>query len=369
MNEKIAISSNTSWSIYNFRLNLLKTLKEKDYKITIVAPYDKYAEKLKEEFEYYSIFIDNRGTNLINDLKTSWQYHKLYKEIKPDIILHFTIKPNIYGNFACNLLNISVINNITGLGTVFIKQNLVTNIVKVMYKIAFKNSFVFFQNNNDKNLFLNLNLIKKNRCDVLPGSGVDISKFTSISTEKKDNIFRFLLIARMLWDKGIGEYVEAAKIIKRKYKNVEFLLLGAIGVENPTAISKEKIKEWEKQGLVKYLGTTDNVKEEIAKTDCAVLPSYYREGVPKVLLEASAMAKPIITTDNVGCKEVVDDGINGYLCEVKNSVDLAAKIEKMINLSEKERTKMGQAGREKIVKEFDEKIVIDKYLKIIEKIK
>ncbi len=211
-------------------------------------------------------------------------------------------------------------------------------------------------------------LIDENKCDILPGSGVDINKFKPLKIEKNDKSFRFLLISRMLWDKGVGEYIEAVKIIKRKYKNVEFCLLGAIGVSNPNAIDKKVIRRWEKEKIIKYLGTTDNVVNEIAKADCIVLPSYYREGVPRTLLEAAAMEKPIITTDNVGCREVVDDGINGFLCRVKDSKDLAEKMEKMLNLSEEKRIKMGKAGREKIIKEFDERIVINKYLKTIEKL-
>ncbi len=363
--KRIVLSSNTSWNIYNFRLGFVKELL-KFYEVIVVAPKDKYSyELINIGCKYYDICIDNKGINPINDFKTFRQYYKLYKKIQPDIALHFTIKPNIYGNFACNLLNIPVINNVTGLGTVFIKESIVTKIVKSMYKIAFKNSFVFFQNHDDKKLFVKLNLVKN--YDVLPGSGIDTEKFKPINIEKLDNIFRFLLIARVLWDKGIGEYIEAVKIIKQKYDNVEFLLLGTIGVDNPTAISKEKILEWEKEKIIKYLGTTDNIKEKIAYADCIVLPSY-REGTPRTLLEAAAMEKPIVTTNVPGCKEVVDDGVNGFLCNVKDYIDLADKMEKILKLSEEERKTMGKKGREKVIKEFDEKIVIKKYIKAIKEI-
>jgi len=364
---KVVISSNTSWSIYNFRLNLARELKKNGYEIIIVAPYDEYSEIIKKEFKYYNIFMNNKGTNPIEDLKTTIEFYKLYKNIQPDIVLNFTIKPNIYGTIACSLLNnIKAINNIAGLGNLFIKQNFITKIAKFLYKYSQNKAYkIFFQNRDDYEMFIKEKIVDKVKCDILPGSGVDIEKFKPIEIEKKDNIFKFLLIARMIWDKGIGEYVEAAKIIKQKYNNVEFFLLGAVGVDNPSAISKQQIKEWEKEKIVKYLGTTDNVKQEIAKVNCIVLPSFYREGTPRTLLESAAMAKPIITTDNVGCKDVVDDGINGYLCEVKNSKDLAHKMEKMLNLSEKKRLEMGKKGREKIINEFDEKIVINKYLEVI----
>ena len=365
MDKRIVICSNTSWSIYNFRLNLARALK-KGYEVIVVAPYDKYSEKLKKEFEYYDIYMNNKGTNPIEDLKTTIKFYKLYKQIKPNITLHYTIKPNIYGTISANLLGIKTINNIAGLGTLFIKQNFVTKIAKFLYKYSqSKADIVFFQNKDDFELFIEENLVDKDKCDVLPGSGVDIDKFKPIQREKKDNIFRFLLISRMLWDKGIGEYIESARIIKQKYKNVEFLLLGAIEVDNPTTISEKTIESWEKEGIVKYLGVTDNVKWEIVKADCIVLPSFYREGVPRVLLESAAMEKPIITTDNVGCKEVVNDGVNGLLCKIKDSKDLAKKMKKMLNLTEEDRMKMGKTGREKIIKEFDEKIVINKYLEVI----
>lgn len=365
---KIVISSNTSWSIYNFRLNLAKTLKKRGYEVVIVAPHDEYIEYLKKKFKFYEISIDSKGTNPSKDIKTVFDYYKIYKRIKPDIVLNFTIKPNIYGTMICNLLGIKTINNITGLGTLFIKENFASKIAKFLYKLSLKKAdFIFFQNRDDFELFGKLRLIDDNKCGILPGSGVDIYRFKPIKIKKDDDVFKFLLIARMIKDKGVFEYIEAAKIIRSKHSNVEFLLLGAVGVDNPTAIPKEKIKEWEDKGLVKYLGMIADVRQEIAKADCVVLPSY-REGTSRVLLESAAMAKPIITTNVPGCRDVVDDGINGFLCEVKNSKDLANRMEKMISLSEGERNKIGKNGRKKIIKEFDEKIVIDKYIEVIDEI-
>jgi len=366
--KKIVLSSNTSWSIYNFRLGLIKELL-KEYKVIIVAPKDEYSQRLIDlGCEYYDIPIDNKGTNSLKDIKTMINFYKLYRKINPDLIFHYTIKPNIYGTIAAKLCNIPSIAITTGLGYAFINDNLITKIVKLLYKFSFKFACqVWFLNQDDYQVFINQNLIDKEKGYVLPGEGINTEKFKPVDIEKKDNIFRFLLIARMLWDKGVGEYVEAAKIIKQKYKNVEFLLLGAVGVDNPTAISKEQIDKWQQEGLVKYLGTTDDVKSEIAKADCIVLPSY-REGTSRVLLESAAMTKPIIATNVPGCNNIVDDGINGFLCELKNGRDLADKMEKMLNLSEEERIKMGKAGREKTIRESDEKIVINKYLGVIKEI-
>jgi len=371
---KVVIALNTSWNIYNFRLNLARALKKNGYEVILVAPYDSYSDILKEEFEYHDIYINNKGTNPKEDLKTLMGFYRLYKKIRPDIVLNYTIKPNIYGNLACGLLGIKTINNISGLGTVFIKESIVTKIVKFLYRYSLsKSSKVFFQNGDDRDLFVQHSLVKKDICDLVPGSGIDTNKFMPVKFEKKDDTFRFLLIARMLYDKGIGEYVEAARIIKNlklkieNYSNIEFQLLGSLDAVNKTAISKEQMQQWVDDKLVNYLGVTDNVQEFIKKADCIVLPSY-REGTPRTLLESASMAKPIVTTNVVGCKEVVDDKVNGYLCEVRNAQDLANKIEMMLGLSDEERVVMGKAGREKMVREFDESIVINKYLNSIEKI-
>ena len=365
---KIAIVVNDSWYAWNMRARLARFFRKNGYEVVFICPYDKYSEKIKKEFIYIDIKLNTKSVNPLEDIKLIYKYYKIYKELKPDIILHYTIKPNIYGTIAASFLNIPTINNIAGLGTLFIKQNIVTKIAKFLYKFSQKRATkVFFQNRDDFDMFTSEKLVEKGKSDILPGSGVDIDKFMPVEKEE-DGIFRFLIVSRMLWAKGIAEYVEAAKIIKKKYKNVEFQLLGHLDVKSPTAIPKEQMDIWVNDKLVRYLGTSDNVLDEISKVDCIVLPSYYREGTPRTLLESASMGKPIITTDNVGCRDVVDDGANGYLCKIKNVENLASKMEMMINLSEEERLTMGKAGREKMLKEFDEKIVINKYLDSIKDI-
>lgn len=366
--KKIAIVLNNAWYAYNFRFNLAISLKSEGYEVVFIAPYDdRYSELIKQKFEFLDIKVDAKGINPISDFNTIFFLYKLYKKEHIDIVLNFTIKPNIYSSIAARMLGIKSISNITGLGTIFIKQSTVTKVAKLLYKIALGfNEKVFFQNNDDRELFVENNLVISSKTDLLPGSGVDLNKFVPVK-EEESKIFKFLLIARLLKDKGVFEYIEATKILRKKYKSVEFQILGAVGVANKTAITNEELYGWIDDGLVNYLGTTDNVQDVISKADCVVLPSY-REGTPRSLLEACAMEKPIIATNVIGCKEVVDDGVNGFLCEVKNTDDLAKKMEMMINLSEDERVTMGKAGRKKIVQEFDEKIVIDKYLKSIKKI-
>jgi glycosyltransferase involved in cell wall biosynthesis len=219
-------------------------------------------------------------------------------------------------------------------------------------------------------LFISGGLVRAEVTELLPGSGIDLNRFTPAATTAVHDVntkFRFLLIARMLRDKGVGEYVEAARLLRRRWPQAEFCLLGFVDVQNPAAISRAEMDVWVAEGVVNYLGVSDDVRIQIAIADCVVLPSY-REGTPRTLLEAAAMARPIITTDAVGCREVVDDGINGYLCKARNAEDLAAKMEQMLSLPQAQRSEMGQRGRAKMKAEFDEQIVFRKYFAAIEDI-
>jgi glycosyltransferase involved in cell wall biosynthesis len=270
---------------------------------------------------------------------------------------------------ASALSGVPYINNVAGLGAVFIGGGWLKRFVSILYKLAFKNSSkVFFQNKDDLELFLKNKLISRQLTGVLPGSGINLNHFAPINVSlglTLNRPFKFLLIARMLKDKGVVEFVNAAQMLKESGMKAEFSLLGFLDVQNPAAISTEQMRTWTEQGFVKYLGTSDDVREHIAQADCIVLPSY-REGTPRSLLEAAAMAKPIIATNVVGCKEVVVDGENGLLCEAKNAIDLASKMKEMFLLSDGERKVMGEKGRLKMEQEFDELFVIQKYIETID---
>ena len=366
MKKRIAIVSNVSWNLYNFRLSLMNAMRDAGFEVIAIAPYDNYSQKIIDAgFEFHDIKMNAQGINPLQDLRTTYQFYKLFKKISPDVLCQYTIKPNIYGSLMASILNIKMINNIAGLGTLFIKDTFITKIAKLLYKVSQSNADrVFFQNRDDFNFFVDKGIVNPLRCDVLPGSGVDTNRFIPHYKVESQKI-RFLLIARMIWEKGIGEYVNAAREIKKTYPHVEFCLLGFLDVENPGAITKKEMDEWVNEGVINYLGVSDRVDEVIKSADCVVLPSYYREGTPKTLLESGSAGKPIITTDNVGCRDVVDDGINGYICEPRSWKDLAVKIEKFLALTHEERLEMGKRSREKIVREFDEKIVIDKYLELL----
>jgi len=369
---KILICANTSWNLINFRSGLIRAMVANGHEVIAVAPVDDYAALLATlGCRYVPMPMDNQGTRLGRDLILLWRFLRLIRSERPDLFLGYTVKPNIYGSLAAHMLRIPVINNITGLGAVFIRGGWLMCVVRWMYRIALKRSSrVFFQNDDDRQLFIRGGLVQAKITDLLPGSGIDLNRFTpwlrTIAQEDASK-FRFLLISRMLRDKGVVEYVEASRLLRQRWPLVEFCLLGFVDVQNPNAISHIEIDTWVAEGVVNYLGVSEDVRTQLVTADCVVMPSY-REGTPRTLLESAAMARPIITTDVVGCREVVDDGVNGYLCQVRDAVDLATKMELMLSLPPQHREKMGLRGRAKMEAEFDEQIVIKKYLKVIEDI-
>lgn len=369
MKNIITISANTSWYIYNFRLNLIKEIQKLGFEVCVIAPKDEYSVKLqKEECIFVNLRLDNKSINPVSEIKVVKEYHRIYKFIKPKIALHYTPKANIYGSFAAGMLNLPCINNIAGLGNAFIKKGILSKVVSTLYFFSQrKTSLIFFQNPDDLKMFLAFRLVRAEKTVLLPGSGVDIQKFKPLILKKKSKVrpICFLLIARLIWDKGIGEFSAAARFLKKKYPELRFCLLGFVDSNNPAAVSEKQICEWEAEGILNWLGKTDDVRPYIADSTCVVLPSYYREGTPKSLLEAASMGKPLITADSVGCRQTVDVGINGYLCQPRDAEDLADKMEKIILMTPEEIDIMGQESRKKMVREFDERIVISAYLKAI----
>ncbi|HHB95297.1 MAG TPA: glycosyltransferase family 1 protein [Campylobacterales bacterium] len=367
-NKTIAICSNTSWYLYNFRMGLIKSLQQQGYRVVLIAPKDDYSHRLEVlGCKHYHIDIDNKGTNPIEDIKLSYQFYKLFRLINPNMLLIYTIKPNIYGGIVSKILKIPTVNVIAGLGTVFLNDSLSSKIARWLYKVSFNNNRVLFENQDDCEEFLAKNLVKKPQTTLISGSGINTEAFQPKNKPQNSENLIFLLIARLIKDKGVVEYIEAIKSIRAKYPNVQFKILGSYYFGNPSSISEDEVNQWVDDGIIEYLGYTDAVLEEIEKADCIVLPSY-REGLSRVLLEGASMSKPIITTDVTGCRDVVDDGENGYLVPPKDSKSLALAIEKMISLSDTDRRVMGQKGRIKVIDEFDEKIVIKQYLNVINRV-
>lgn len=364
---KVMIVLNTAWNLVNFRAGLIRSLVADGHEVVAVAPYDEYAPRLVElGCRFVPLAMDNKGTHPGRDFLLFLRFIKLLRREKPAVYLGYTIKPNIYGSLAAHALRIPVVNNIAGLGTVFIRDNWLTRLVRGLYKAAMSGSrHVFFQNNEDMGMFVEKGLVSAEKVSRVPGSGINLNTFICTPALLAENRpFCFLLVARLLWDKGVGEYVEAARLIRHQYPAARFQMLGFLDVKNKTAVSSAQMEEWVKEGVVEYLGVADDVKPYLAAADCVVLPSY-REGVPRSLLEAAAMGRPIVTTDAVGCRDAVEHGLNGLLCRVADAHDLADKMQKMLELTDSERASMGLAGRRKMELEFDEEIVIDRYRKVL----
>jgi len=371
---KIFFVSNTAFFIHNFFPGLIRTLKDNGNEVVIVSPEDEFSEKLKNDgFKFIPVgSLNRKGSNPVEDFNLFSELYKIFKDGKPDLVLLYTIKINVYGGMAAKLAGVKFVCTVTGLGWLFTEKSLKTVIGGLGYKILYKIAFAFaekviFQNEDDREFFLKNWLVDRGKTILTPGVGVDTDRFSPKACEGVELNSQktvFLLVARMLWDKGIGEFVEAAKIVKERYPFIEFCLLGPLDYENRSAIPENIIKGWENEGVIKYLGKTTDVRPFICQSDVVVLPSY-REAIGKSLLEAMAMGKPVITTDTAGCKETVDDGKNGFLVPVKDSKSLADAMIKFIQFPSEEKRKMGEYSREKAVRGFDENIIIDLYNKVI----
>ncbi len=307
------------------------------------------------------------GTSAWQDLRLFFAYLSLFRRYRPQAFLGFTVKPNVYGSMAARLLGIRTINNISGLGTTFITPGLLNSVVGVLYRLALAGSArVFFQNRHDRDLFVSQGLVKTTQAQLIPGSGIDLTHFIPKPVERHGRRpFRFLFVGRLLGDKGLVEYADAARSLRKARQDVEFAILGSGGSDNPTAVPISEVERWQREGIVNWLGETNDVRPFLAQADCIVLPSY-REGLPRSLLEAAATARPMIATDVPGCSDVVEPGVTGLLCEPRSATSLQAAMERMIGLSPEERAAMGASARIKVEREFDQSLVVKSYLEALE---
>lgn len=350
-------------------MNLLKALQRNGMEIIAIAPPDDYSHYLQEAgFTYVPVAMQSSGANPIHELKVIWDLYQAYRKTKPEVVLHYTIKPNLYGSVVARLLNIPCINNVSGLGTAFLQDTLVAKIARKLYRFAFTSpEKVFFQNEDDRRIFTKFNLVGPEVTEVIPGSGVDTQYF-SPNGQCTGEEFTFLMISRVLYDKGVVEYAEAARQLRKEGVKARFQLLGSTDPGHRSGIPLEELEAWEQEGILEYLGTTDDVLPAIHKAHCVVLPSY-REGTPRTLLEAASAGKPLVATNVPGCNNIVNDGENGLLCEARNSRDLADKLLGMYRLSSEERQQMGKNSRKIAELRFDENIVINHYLRAIDQLK
>ena len=361
----VALSSNVAWNLHNFRRPIIEALLQRGYRVVLVCPADETLPALLAMgCSHVELPIDPQSVHPLHDLRTMAAYRSIYSHLRPALAMHFTIKPVIYGGITCRVLGIPAIHNITGLGTAFLHNGWMTCVAQWLYRRSLPYATrVFFQNEDDRNLFVARRLLRNAQTMLLPGSGVDTAHFAFASLPPRDGTaLTFLFVGRTLRDKGVGEYVDAARRIKAVHPTVRFQLLGAADAANRSAYSAAEVQTWVDEGLLEYLGVMSDVRPALVAADCVVLPSY-REGTSRALLEAASMGRPLVATDVPGCREVVQDGVNGLLCTPRDAVDLAHRLLDFISLAPERRIEMGRAGRRRVEEGFAVPIVVDLIMK------
>jgi glycosyltransferase involved in cell wall biosynthesis len=363
---RIVLSYNTSWYVWNFRMPLIAALRERGYEVVVLAPRDEYTDRIVASgVAHRHIGLDAKGRNPLRDLAAIFAFARAYRSLEPDLVLQYTVKPNIYGSIAARWLGVPAINNVTGLGTAFDNAGVLQSLVRALYRFAFRKvRKVFFQNPDDLELFVKSGLASPERSGLLPGSGVDLSRFEP--APRGEGPFTFLFIGRLLKAKGVEMILEAARIVKARRPEAVVCLLGKRDDSDPGAADPRALDAAIAAGVVEYAGMADDVRPYIAASDCVVLPSFYREGTPRSLLEAAAMGKPLVASDAIGTREPVEEGRNGFLCRPMDPVDLAEKMLAVMEASPERRATMGAASREIAERRFDEGIVLRAYLEAVE---
>ena len=360
---KVLILANNDVGLYKFRKELIEKLIEEN-EVYVCLPYGNYVENIKQMGAHFieCKMLNRHGTNPFQELKLYKFYLDILKKINPDIVFTYTIKPNVYGGMACSKCNIPYVVNITGLGSAVENGGLMQVITVNLYRIGIRNARkVFFQNEENKKFMVGKKIVKDNY-DLLPGSGVNLKQYKVLEYPRSNEI-HFLFIARVMKEKGIEQFIDAAEYFTKQDSNIHFHVCGACEEEY-----EEKLKELQDRGVIEYHGLVDDMIAMQTISSCTVHPTYYPEGLSNVLLESCACARPVITTDRAGCREVVDNGVNGYVVKEKDSDDLIAKINDFINLPIEKRIEMGKNGRIKVEKYFDRNIVIKKYNDEVKKI-
>ncbi len=363
----IAITANSTWNLLNFRKSLIQLLIEHGHTVFAIAPEDDAAGRLESETGVRFIPLNRlsrKGSNPYEDLKLIQEYRKMYSKNNIDIAIQYTIKPNIYGSIAGDLSGTQTISNLTGLGYVFLNKSIKNTIAKRLYRYALrKTSFACFHNATDAKLFKELGLVVPNKVKVINGSGVDTDYFQFREREPNSS-FVFLFIGRLLYDKGIRELLEAYSRLRKENQKVELHILGDVDEGNPASLSREAFQAYCRNLSITHHGMQADVKPYINQSDCVVLPSY-REGLPKSLLEAMSMSRPIITVNSVGCEHLIDQDRNGLLADVKSSESLFEKMQIMLSFPDADRTSMGKHGRTLVLENYSAEIINNEYIKLI----
>ena len=362
----IALVANTSWSIYNFRIDLIRMLVAYGCKVTVIAPWDSSTSKLiAVGVRYLPLQVDNHGMSPWHDLKLLYRFYRYYSKEDFDTIIHYTIKPNIYGSIAAGIVGTKSIAVSTGLGRVYaVEKGWVRWLLhKLLYLASRCASEMWVLNTQDHDYLIDHVGMSSNDVYILPSEGIDTSKFRPSDKIKNPHITRFLFAGRLLKAKGIVEYIALAKEMRQKRSDLRWEVMGYIDANNPDSITSDEIRYWQEQGVINYLGSVEDVRPYIDRADCVVYPSIYGEGISRILLEAASMATPIITTDHSGCREVVVDGVTGYLFAKEDSTQLVQRIQDFLLLDEDQRAAMGAQGRQYVKTHFRMEGILDRYKK------
>ena len=353
-------------TVLNLRMNLIRSLQDAGYRVGVAAPPMEASSQLEAAgISFYPVRMLPTGMRPTADAALFWQYVRLLRSERPAAVLGFTVKPNIYGSLAARLCGIPALNNITGLGTAFISKGPLESLVTALYRPALRKAeAVFFHNEDDRDLFIGRGIVRGEQAIVIPGSGIDLSRFKPEPFPGKADAPVFLLIGRLINEKGVREFVDAAARLKPAWPNARFQLLGDFAA-GARAVGREELESWVAAGTVEYLGSSPDVRPFIAKADCLVLPSY-REGLPRSLLEGAAMGRALIATDAPGCRNVVEPGATGFLCEVRSAASLADAMERFLRLTPDERSKMGRSARQMVEERFSDERVNEAYLKALQ---
>lgn len=359
--ERILIIANNDVGLYKFRKELIEELL-KNHEVHIALPDGGYVKELVSMgCVFHPTEFNRRGTNPFQDLMLLKMYKAIIRKLAPKVVLTYTIKPNIYGGIACASLNVPYITNITGLGTAVENKGFLQIVTTTLYKYALRKSRKVFFQNQDNLVFMKNKRIVNSNYDLLPGSGVNLDHYKPMPYPN-DGMVNFIFVARVMKEKGIDQYLDAAEYISQKYPNTRFHVCGVCDGDY-----KDILDEKCREGTIIYHGAVNDMLPIYEMCSCTIHPTYYPEGMSNVLLESCASARPIITTDRAGCREVIDNGVNGYVCGQQDRKDLIDKIELFLSLSSEEKKEMGEKGRKKVEREFDRNIVVKKYLMEIEK--
>lgn len=364
-NRKVMIIVNAATNLANFRDEIIEGLLAEQYEVIIVSPAGKRLAPYKEKdgCKVVEIAVNRHGKNPVQEMALFLKYFRVMKKYKPICVLTYTIKPNIYGGMAARFLRIPYIVNITGLGVVFDNKNMLQKTIVVLYRRVMKHATcVFFQNKTNRSTFIRLG-IDFPCSEIIPGSGVNLEVNSLEDYPAENEPLRFLFVARIMKDKGINEYVNAARIIRKQFSDVEFHVIG-----NCEFGYEDKVAKWAEQGDIVYHGAQPDVHSFMKKSHALIHPSFYMEGMSNVCLEAAATGRPVLTTNWLGCKETVDDGESGYIFEPRNVTSLVKVIKKFIELPYKEKIEMGIKGRKKMERQYDRQLVVNSYMREINRL-